>query len=147
MFCHLGTLWLPTWFSAKIFACDCSVGKKNVLQLLWWLKTQERHAVPALFLHLPWFSLYLQHCPKTENWLMIKHYRWVLQRRWNNWILPSRYGVLLTFFTCYIVSNSLLSLCLTGAGANPLNGNSGSNDKVKSRLLSENIGIMCLWRI
>ena len=97
MFCHLGTLWLPTWFSAKIFACDCSLGKKNVLKLLWWLKTQERHAVPALFLHLPWFSSYLQHCPKTENWLMIKHYRWVLQRRWNNWILPSRYGVLLTF--------------------------------------------------
>ena len=28
MFCHLGTLWLPTRFSAKIFACDCSLGKK-----------------------------------------------------------------------------------------------------------------------
>ena len=59
-------------------------------------------------------------------------------------ILPSRYDVLLTFFTCYFVSNSISSLCLTGAGAKLLNGNSGSNDKVKSRLLSENIGIMCL---
>ena len=116
MFCHLGTLWLPTWFSAKIFACDCSLGKKNVLKLLWWLNTQERHAVPALFLHLPWFSSYLQHCPKTENWLMIKHYRWVLQRRWNNWILPSRYGVLLTFLRLNITRitlwNNFSGLCI-----------------------------------
>ena len=28
MFCHLVTLWLPRWFSAKIFAFDCSLGKK-----------------------------------------------------------------------------------------------------------------------
>ena len=132
MFCHLGTLWLPTWFSAKIFACDCSLGKTNVLRLFSWLKTQERHAVTALFLHLPWFSSYLQHCPKTENWLMIKRYHWVLQRGWNNWVLPSRYGVPLTFFTCYFVSNSILPLCLTGAGANLLNGNSRSNDKGKN---------------
>ena len=60
--------------------------------------------------------------------------------------LPLRYGVLLTFFTCYFVSNFILSLCLTGGWANLLNGNSGSNDKVKCRLLSENIGIMRLWR-
>ena len=116
MFCHLGTLWLPTWFSAKIFACDCSLGKTNVLKLFSWLKTQERHAVPALFLHLPWFSSYLQHCPKTENWLMIKHYRWVLQRRWNNWILPSRYGVLLTFLRLNITRitlwNNFSGLCI-----------------------------------
>ena len=116
MFCHLGTLWLPTWFSAKIFACDCSLGKTNVLKLFSWLKTQERHAVPALFLHLPWFLSYLQHCPKTENWLMIKHYRWVLQRRWNNWILPSRYGVLLTFLRLNITRitlwNNFSGLCI-----------------------------------
>ena len=92
------------------------IGQKNVLKLLWWLKTQERHAVPALFLHLPWFSSYLQHCPKTENWLMIKHYRWVLQRRWNNWILPSRYGVLLTFLRLNITRitlwNNFSGLCI-----------------------------------
>ena len=116
MFCHLGTLWLPTWFSAKTFAFDCSLGKKNVLILFSWLRAQERHAVTALFLHLPWFSLYQQHCPKTENWLMIKHYRWVLQRRWNNWILPSRYSVLLTFLRVNITRitlwNSFSGLCI-----------------------------------
>ena len=116
MFCHLGTLWLPTWFSAKIFACDCSLGKTNVLILFSWLKTQERHAVPALFLHLPWFSSYLQHCPKTENWLMIKRYHWVLQRGWNNWVLPSRYGVLLTFLRLNITRitlwNNFSGLCI-----------------------------------
>ena len=92
------------------------IRQKNVLQLLWWLKTQERHAVTALLLRLSWFSSYLQHCPKTENWLMIKHYRWVLQRRWNNWILPSRYGVLLTFLRLNITRitlwNNFSGLCI-----------------------------------
>lgn len=116
MFCHLGTLWLPTWFSAKIFACDCSLGKTNVLILFSWLKTQERHAFTAIFLHLPWFSSYLQHCPKTENWLMIKRYHWVLQRGWNDWVLPSRYGVLLTFLRLNITRitlwNNFSGLCI-----------------------------------
>ena len=116
MLCHLGTLWLPTWFSAKIFACDCSLGKKNVLRLFSWLKTQERHAVTALFLHLPLFPSYLQHCPKTENGLMIKRYHWIWQRRWNNWVLPSRYGVLLTFLRLNITrikfSNNFSGLCI-----------------------------------
>ena len=92
------------------------IGQKNVLQLLWWSKTQERHAVTAIFLHLPWFSLYLQHCPKTENWLMIKRYHWVLQRGWNNWVLPSRYGVLLTFLRLNITRitlwNNFSGLCI-----------------------------------
>ena len=95
------------------------IGQKNVLKQLWWLKTQERHAVPAFFLHFPWFSSYLQHCLKTENWLIIKHYRWVLQRRWNNWILPSRYGVLFVFLrlnitriTIFLASKSNLEIKL-----------------------------------
>ena len=89
---------------------------KKCFETILWLKTQERHAVTALFLHLPWFSSYLQHCPKTENWLMIKHYRWVLQRRWNNIILPSRYGVLLTFLRLNITRitlwNNFSGLCI-----------------------------------
>ena len=31
-------------------------------------------------------------------------------------VLPSRYEVPLTLFTCYFVTNSILSLCLTEAG-------------------------------
>lgn len=97
MFCHLVTLWLPRWFSAKIFACDFSLGKKMFWNHFDGWKTRQRHGVHAFFLYLPWFLSYLQHCHKTENRLMIKHYRKVLQRRWDNWILPFRYGVLLTF--------------------------------------------------
>ena len=67
---YLGTL----WFSAKIFSCDNSSGKKMSWSYFNVSKTQQRHSVPALFLHVPRFLSYLQHCPKTENWLMIKHY-------------------------------------------------------------------------
>ena len=96
MFCHLVTLWLPRWFSAKIFACDCSSSKKMFWNHFDGWKTRLRHAVHAFFLYLPWLLSYLQHCHKTENCLMIKHYRKVLQRRSDNWILSFRYGVLLT---------------------------------------------------
>ena len=115
MFCHLGTLWLPTWFSAKIFACDCSLGKTNVLKLFSWLNTGET-CCPSPFPSFTMIFSNLQHCPKTENWLMIKHYRWFLQRRWNNWILPSRYGVLLTFLRLNITRitlwNNFSGLCI-----------------------------------
>ena len=59
-------------------------------------------------------------------------------------ILPSRYMVFCWHFTCFFVSNSILSICFTGVGANLLNGNSGSNEKVKSRLLSENVLGSCV---
>ena len=62
MFCHLVTLWLPRWFSAKIFACDCSSGKKMFWNHFDGWKTRQRHAVHAFFLYLPWFLSYLQHC-------------------------------------------------------------------------------------
>ena len=38
---------------------------------------------------------------------MIKRYHWVLQRGWNNCVLPSRYGVLLTFFRLNITRITL----------------------------------------
>ena len=110
MFCHLGTLWLPTWFSAKIFACDCSLGKKMFWNHFDGWKTRQRHGVHAFFLYLPWFLSYLQHCHKTENRLMIKHYRKIFQRRWDNWILPLRYGVLLTFLRLNITKVTFWSI-------------------------------------
>ena len=84
------------------------IGQKKCFETILWLKTQERHAVTALFLHLPWFLSYLQHCPKTENWLMIKRYHWVLQRKWNNWVLPSRYGVSVDIFETKYNKNSVV---------------------------------------
>ena len=92
MFCHLVTLWLPRWFSAKIFACDCFV-----LKSFWWLKNTAETCCPCLFPIFTMIFVILANCHKTENWLLIKHYRSVLQRKWDNWILPFRYGVLLTF--------------------------------------------------
>ena len=47
---------------------------------------------------------------------MIKRYHWVLQRGWNNWVLPSRYGVLLTFLRLNITRitlwNNFSGLCI-----------------------------------
>ena len=40
------------WFSAKIFSCDNSSGKKMSWSYFNVSKTQQRHAVPALFLNL-----------------------------------------------------------------------------------------------
>ena len=50
---------------------------------------------------------------------MIKHYRWVLQRRWDNWVLSLRYGILLTFLrqnvTRITFLNKFSGLCIKGA--------------------------------
>ena len=47
---------------------------------------------------------------------MIKRYHWALQRGWNNWVLPSRYGVLLTFLRLNITRitlwNKFSGLCI-----------------------------------
>ena len=37
----------------------------------------------------------------------VKHYHWVLQRGWNNWVMPSRYGVLLTFLGLNVTRTTL----------------------------------------
>ena len=47
---------------------------------------------------------------------MTKHYRLVLRRRWDSWILPLRYGVLLTFLRLNITKvtfwNIFSGLCI-----------------------------------
>ena len=92
------------------------IGQNKCFETIFMVEDTGETAFTALFLHLPWFSSYLQHCPKTENWLMIKRYHWVLQRGWNNWVLPSRYGVLLTFLRLNITRitlwNNFPGLCI-----------------------------------
>ena len=89
---------------------------ENVLKSFWWLKDTAETCCPCLFPIFTMIFVILANCHKTENWLLIKHYRSVLQRRWDNWILPFRYGVLLTFLRLNITRitlwNNFSGLCI-----------------------------------
>ena len=99
MFCHLVTLWLPRWFSAKIFACDCPSSKKIFWNNFDGWKTQQRHTVPALFLYLPWFLSYLQRCPKTKK---LTHYKTLaLGFTKKMWQLDIAFKIWCFFFTFF----------------------------------------------
>ena len=114
MFCHLH------------YGCPRGFLQKSLPVIVYWAKQMFwdyfhgwRHrrgtlSLPFSFIYHDFRHTY--NCPKTKNWLMIKRYHWVLQREWKNWVLPSRYGVLLTFLKLNITRitlwNNFSGLCI-----------------------------------
>ena len=92
------------------------IGQENVLKSFWWLEDTAERCCPCPFPIFTMIFVTLTTLSQDIKLTHTKRYRLVLRRRWDSWILPLRYGVLLTFLRLNITKvtfwNIFSGLCI-----------------------------------